>query len=98
MMGVVGVVGILIFCAGAHLLWQARGEVLFWAWEFFRILRGEVTRRGGLNAEARGDSATARSAASPAAAGRRRALVLVGGFALMFLGPLLILLDVAFLS
>ncbi len=51
-MSVVGLIGILVFFAGAHLLWQARRDVLYWTQEFFRILRVEFSRRGGLEDDA----------------------------------------------
>ena len=96
-MGVVGVVGILLFFAGVHLLWKARTEVFYWLQIFFRILRREVTRRGGL----REDFSFASPAEAPFSALRTShrslgTLVMLGGFALMFLGPLLLLLDLVF--
>ena len=94
-MGVVGLIGILFFLAGAHLLWQARREVLYWMQEFFRILRGELTRRGGIrHAEA---PVLFRDAGAAAGLSRRRntALLVAGGFALMVLGQVLFLLDLA---
>lgn len=114
-MSVIGVIGILLFFVGAHLLWQARGEILYWAVRFFWILRDEFTRRGGLEKEeTRGSEHPQENIPIPAAAfsvapGRPFKLVvrpaeprhwgtlrLLGGFALMFLGPLLLLLDLVF--
>ncbi len=114
-MSVVGVIGILLFFVGAHLLWQARGEILYWAVRFFWILRDEFIRRGGLEKEEARGSENARKTTRIAAAefsvapGRPFKLVvrpakprhwgalrLLGGFALMFLGPLLLLLDLVF--
>jgi hypothetical protein len=82
----VGVIGIVVFLAGSHLLWQARRDVLYWLEEFFRILRAEFTARG------RGDS----GAAAKPAKRNKGTLRLVGGFALMILGQVLLLLDLAF--
>ncbi len=93
-MGVVGVIGILLFFAGAHLLWQARTEVLYWLQVFLRILRREVTRRGGLSeVAARLSPAEVPGTVAGASPRNLGTLVMLGGFALMFLGPLLILLD-----
>ncbi len=50
-MGLVGLIGILSFLGGVALLWQARKEVFYWLQEFFRILRGEFSRHGGLTGE-----------------------------------------------
>ncbi len=114
-MSVVGIIGILLFFIGAYLLWQARGEILYWAVRFFWILRDEFIRRGGLEKEeARGSENARKTTHIPAAEfsvapGRPFKLVvrparprhwgtlrLLGGFALMFLGPLLLLLDLVF--
>ncbi len=96
-MGVVGVIGILLFFAGAHLLWKARTEAFYWLQIFLRILRREVTRHGGL----RVDPSRVSPAEGPLSAMRTAhrslgTLVMLGGFALMFLGPLLLLLDLVF--
>ncbi len=91
-----GLIGILFFLAGAHLLWQARREVLYWLEEFVRILRGEFIRReaGGVSPLplAPGDSVAVASP-SPRDKGTLR---LLGGFGLMFLGQVLLLIDLAF--
>ena len=89
-----GLIGILFFLAGVHLLWQARREVLYWVQEFFRIWRGEFTRRG------LGEIAPPLPA-EPAAMPLRRkrnlgALVVLGAFALIVLGQVLFILDLAF--
>ncbi len=97
-----GLVGILIFLAGAHLLWQARREVLYWVLEFVRILRGEFSRRGGLAENAHlapaGVPAGRPSAEDAPRVPRRRhsgTLLLLGGFTLIILGQVLLLLDIA---
>jgi len=38
----VGLVGVLTFFAGLHMIWQAREDVLFWLEEYFRLLRLSV--------------------------------------------------------
>lgn len=101
-MSAMGLVGILIFLAGAHLLWRARREVLYWMQEFVRILRGEFSRRSGL-AESAPPALAGASAGSSYAEDARRlprrrrsgTLLLLGGFALIILGQVLFLLDIA---
>ena len=97
-MSAVGLVGVLIFLAGAHLLWQGRREILFWLGEFFRILRREFTRRK-TGVVPPGTFPEAAPAGVPAAAAPKRdrgTLRLVGGLALVFLGQVLLLLDLVF--
>ena len=100
-MGVVGLIGILLFFAGVHVLWQARHEVLDWLREFFRILRVEFTRRS--NPVAAPPSSAHPEAElpdglseQPRGRHHRGALRLVGGVGLMVLGQVLFLLDLAF--
>jgi len=85
-----GLIGILFFVIGVALLWLARREILYWVQEFFRILRGEVSRRGGPQGEALPGAPVARPARSMGT------LLLLGGFALVLLGQVLFLLDLAF--
>lgn len=84
------VVGILVFVVGAYLIWQARGEVVYWLEEFFRILRVSLRQSG--------QRALMQHPVVPAGRARRNkdTLRLVGGFGLMFLGQILVLLDLAF--
>ncbi len=92
-MSILGFVGILIFFAGLHVLWQARKEILYWLREFLRILRGEVVRRAGIGP----DASTASSQRFPVASEPRKrhngTLRLLGGFGLVVLGQVLLLLD-----
>lgn len=88
-MSLTGAIGIVIFFLGAYLLWQSRREVVFWSAEFFRILRGEFSRHrepGSVDPSLRVKPFAARSR-------RAGAFRLASGFALLMLGPLLILLD-----
>ncbi len=100
-MSALGLIGILLFLMGVLLLWQARREILYWMQEFFRILRGEVSRRGGLSSQPQGDAIPAGQASLVDAGISRRTrnmgtLLLLGGFALIVLGQVLFLLDLAF--
>jgi len=95
-LGVVGLIGILVFFAGAHLLWQGRREILFWLAEFFRILRGEFMRRD-LGGTPPGAITPSESPVIPGVSRRDRgALRLASGAALLFLGQALFLLDLVF--
>ena len=97
-MSVVGLIGVLVFFAGARLLWQGRHEIIFWLTEFFRILRGEFTRRDAAVGEA-GSLILSSPVAAPGSAPRNRGtLRLVGGLALIFIGQVLLLLDLVFLG
>lgn len=80
-------IGIVIFFLGAYLLWQSRREVVFWSAEFFRILRGEFSRHR--------EPGSAHPSVGVRRLPSRRpgAFRLASGFALLMLGPLLILLD-----
>ncbi len=97
-LGVVGLIGILSFLVGLALLWQARKEILYWLQEFFRILRREFSRHGGLAGEVRRAPPSATSGVARAhRPGRSRgALLLLGGFTLMLLGQVLFILDLVF--
>ena len=88
MFGVVGLIGVLLFLAGAHLLWLSRKEILYWLAEFFRIWRREFTRRADSALASPPKPATGRAGTRP-----RGTLRLLGGFGLLILGPLLLLLD-----
>ena len=87
----VGMIGTLIFLAGAHLLWTNRDVAIVWLREFVRILRGEFARKGGVPQESpavgwRGASRGPRSGA----------LVLAGAVALILLGQILFFLDLTY--
>lgn len=89
--GLVGLVGTLVFLAGAHLLWVNRDLAMTWLVEFVRILRREFARR-----EPRSGGEGAATAVSPAARvsrGHSGALVLVSALALILIGQLLLLID-----
>jgi hypothetical protein len=41
----VGVIGVLVICAGVDLLWQSRRDVRYWFSTFVDVLRGMVRRQ-----------------------------------------------------
>ena len=87
---VVAFVGFLVFCAGAHLLWQARDDMFFWLAEFTRVFAAGL--RTSANPPAAGNLAT------PAEPARRKGAAKIAlGFLLVFLvAPALIVLGLAF--
>ncbi len=90
--GLVGLIGILFFISGGHLLWKGRDEALYWAVKFVQILRSEFSRRYGVES-----SQAALAAASDSRVPRRRgALLMVSALFLIFIGPILVLLDLTF--
>lgn len=89
-LGATGLIGFLLFLAGLHLLWRARGEVIFWVEEFLQILRGEFTRRAGSPAS---EPLQAAARKPNRYRGTLRILAAVG---LMMLGPVLFLIDLRF--
>jgi hypothetical protein len=88
-----GLVGAVVFLAGAHLLWKGRDVAMAWLVEFVRILRGEFARR-----ETKAARELTISGAQPAASPRPRsgALILVSALALILLGQILLFLDLTF--
>jgi hypothetical protein len=81
-----GLAGVLVFLAGVYLTWQARGTILYW----LEFVVG--TWRRALRYE----DAPAASPPPPARAPGLHHLRLVGGFGLIFLGPLLVILAILF--
>jgi hypothetical protein len=43
---VVSLVGVLVFLAGIHLLWQSRRDILGWVEDYVRLLRANMRRVG----------------------------------------------------
>jgi hypothetical protein len=78
-----GLVGTIVFLAGAHLLWKNRSDAIAWLKEFICILRGEIARKGG-----------AASGSAPVRRPRSGALILVGALALIVLGQILFFLNI----
>lgn len=81
-----GIVGLLVICAGLDLLWQSRHEIKFWIAAYVSVFRAMLQHH----------EAPLRSLPSAVSAEKRQGAlrVLVGmGFA-FFLGPILIALGV----
>ena len=80
-----GMIGLLVVCAGVHLLWQSRHDVAYWMAAFFRMFRTHIPLRGHQLLD------------DPQRLHRRRRegtlRLLLGAGLLFFLGPLLIALG-----
>ncbi len=87
-LGQMGAIGETIALLGVAILWTFRAQALEWLREFLDIWRGQISGRDPLLAD-------------PAYMRRkprrlRGALVLAGALALVFLGQVLLLLDLKF--
>jgi hypothetical protein len=81
-----GIVGILVVCAGLDLLWQSRSEISFWIVAYLNAFRSAL-RQPGLSPRS--------VSASIAAEKRHGALrVLLGMSFVFFFGPILIAIGV----
>ena len=99
-----GLIGILLFLAGLHLLWQAREEILFWFQKFLETFQNALRATAsdaptgpagrGASDPGAGFSGSDTTTLSP---GPAHAMRLISGFGLLLLGPLLVLLSL-FLS
>jgi len=77
-----GIIGVLVVCAGLDLLWQSRRELGFWSAAFLNVFRSALRQQG----------APVRPLPAAIAAGKHHGAVRVllgAGFAFL-LGPLLI--------
>jgi hypothetical protein len=87
---IVAVIGVLVWCAGLHLLWNSRAEILAWAGEYIRLFRISVKQQ------------TDPSQLPPLVEGAqssqpRHTMRIVLGFVLaFFVAPMLITLGLAF--
>lgn len=82
---VLGLVGVLVVCAGLHLLWQSRKEAAFWLAAYFRVFRTLLRHP---------ETPVPRMASGEAGAGRPGTLrILLGMGLVFFLGPFLIALS-----
>lgn len=89
---VVAFVGVLVFCAGMHLLWMSRRDILGWIEEFLRLFR--------LNVRQVADPATVTVEPVELAERNRQkkhtARIALGVLLAFFLAPMLITLGLAF--
>lgn len=84
-----GIIGILVICAGIDLLWQSRHEIKFWMIAYVNVFRAMLRRQ----------ESPLSAITTPVTAEKRRGAlrVLLGmGFA-FFLGPILLALGVTLL-
>ena len=86
---VVAVVGVLIFCAGVHLLWLSRRDILAWMEEFFRLFRLSVRQMAG-------PMSAPMESANQKAQRRHTARIALGVLLAFFLAPMLITLGLVF--
>jgi len=82
-------VGILVFFAGIHLLWQSRGDIRGWLEDYVRLLRANMRRVGdpGLAPVALEDPRREKKSA---------ARIALGFFLAFCVAPTLITLGLAF--
>lgn len=80
---IVVLVGILVFFAGLHVLWQARGDILYWVEQYLRIMRASL--RVVMDPEHPPLLLKKEELAN------RQTLRLVGGVGLVFLGQILVI-------
>jgi hypothetical protein len=81
-----GMIGLLVVCAGVHLLWQSRRDVAYWIAAFFRVFRTQLR-------DAPQSRADLLAHESPAVRREGTLRLLLGAGLLFFLGPLLIALG-----
>lgn len=86
---VVGLIGVMVLLAGLHLLWQSRKEMLYWVEMYLGTFRSALRKR------------TVEGPARERVEGKRTqreryTLRLVGGFGLVFLSQILLILEFIF--
>lgn len=86
---VVSLVGVLVFFAGIHLLWQSRGDISAWLAEYIRLLRANM--RSGANP---GHAPAAPE--NPRLGKKSAARIALGFFLAFFVAPTLITLGLVF--
>jgi len=80
-----GIVGILVVCAGLDLLWQSRSEIGFWVAAYLKAFRSALKQPGGSPDALPADVAEKRHGA---------VRVALGMSFVFFLGPILIAIGV----
>ncbi len=89
-MGVVGLIGILVFFAGITLIWRVREDVFLWLEEYFQLFRIMMYRISD-------PEHAPMVLVHPTQRKKRNTMLIVVGFLLaFFLAPMLISLDLAF--
>lgn len=78
----VGVIGLIVMCAGIDLLWQSRREARFWFTTFVRIFRALLAHQ------------QPQAVSVTDSRGRHAARVLLGASLALVLGPILLALGV----
>ena len=80
-----GIIGVLVICAGLDLLWQTRNEIQFWVTAYVRMFRAILQNR---------DSAQRLFPSAEASGHHRGAMRFLLGMAFAFvLGPALIVIG-----
>jgi len=80
-----GIVGLLVICAGLDLLWQSRREIAFWMAEYVRVFRARLKQQDAPGVFPLKEAAGKRHGA---------VRVLVGMGCVFVLGPILLALGV----
>ena len=89
---IVAIIGLLVWCAGLHLLWISRADILAWAGEYIRLFRISVKQTDPSQLPPLMEGAPA-----PPAGQRRHTVRIVLGLVLAFLvAPMLITIGLAF--
>lgn len=88
---IVAIIGLLVWCAGLHLLWISRADILAWAGEYIRLFRISVKQQTDAS------QLPPLMEPAPQAGQRRHTVRIVLGLVLAFLvAPMLITLGLAF--
>lgn len=89
MHGPLSLVGILVVCAGLHLLWLSRREILYWTQAWLKIIRGSLR-----NSQRPVEQAPERPKVSRFGSSREHVLRMMLGLSLVLVvGPVLIFLG-----
>lgn len=82
-----GLVGILVFFAGVHLIWQARDEAVYWLDEYLRLWASVARRMTDLSSPP--------VAIQPGVRKRDTLRLVLGSLLAFFLAPLFIVMGLA---
>jgi hypothetical protein len=81
-----GIIGLLVICAGIDLLWQSRREIGFWTAAYVRVFRAKLKQQDAPGVFPPKEASEKRNGAIR---------VLVGMGCAFFLGPILLALGIA---